>query len=259
MRGVEGPHVVRTQVGPSVDHAAFQPGDVKSWTLGPGVQEGFNAVPVGLVVPSCDDQRAPRVHFAAHLDWALGHANGQPVLEHGGQRRRARVRVVAHQERVRGGFLYLQRRLGVHDRFGRPRCERWQGRRQSVGLQSVDIGKGPSGDVVGQAVAQLRIGVHQHLEQARHGLVRVENQVARLHGHFGGGHGPVIQPARFGRLGGGLACDAVGLHQVRQPRELGGIVGLRDHVGGEVPPWLLGIATVIGREFFQHAVGVRCR
>ena len=112
MWGVDGAHVVGAQVRAAIDHAAFQSGDVDAWKLGPRVQMAFNAVPLGFVVPARDHQRAPRVHNAIHLDGALGHADGQPMLEYGGKRRRACIGLVAHQIRV--GRSPLCFRLRAH-------------------------------------------------------------------------------------------------------------------------------------------------
>ena len=86
----------------------------------------------------------------------------------------------------------------------------------------------------------------------------VEDQVARLHGHLGVGHGAVIQTARLGGFGGGVALNAVRVHQIGQPRDLGGVVRPGDHIGSEVAPRLLGISTVVCGELLEHAVGV-CR
>ena len=207
-----------------------------------------------LVVASGDHERARRVGLALDFDGAFGHPHHKTMLKHLGKHRRACVGRVGHQI---GIGRSLPAKDGVKGRSGRApflQLDHWGGQR--VGLQSVDIGQGPGCDVIGQTVAQGGVGVHQDLQQARHGLPCIEHQVSLIDLDLLHGQIAVIQSAVRRGTRGPVAADAIGVHEVGQPLHLRRIVGAGHHIRTVIAPRFFCISSVVGREFLEHARGM---
>ena len=246
-------HVVGAQVRTRLHHAALEAPDVHArHPRGELGQARAHAGPQRFVVPTRHDQGPARVGCAVRDDGPLGHAHRGAVVQQASQHRGAEVGAVIHHVRIGRPVASQIRRLCAWRTIGRQRhCGR-----QGVGLESVGVWQGPGGDVVGEAVAELGIGVHEHLKQSRLRLPRVDDQVARRHAHFFDPHVVVVQAAGVGRSTGLAVSDAVGVEQLGEPRQLRRVVARRDHVAAVVAPRLFEVAAVKGRELFEHAVGV---
>ena len=155
-----------------------------------------------------------------------------------------------------GVHRFVARPFVCGGRVQGPLRRRCQGCRHGVGLHAVRVGQGPGGDVVRHAVAQLRVGVHEDLEQGRLGLVRVDDQVVGPDADLAVAHAKVLEALAVRGLARFAVADAVGVEQVGDPRQLGGAVGRREDVGLVVAPRHFGVAAVVRRKFFQHPVHV---
>ena len=214
-------HVVCAQIGSLVDHAAFKASHLQSGHAGGQFgQPCRHPVPKRFVVASRDHHRPAWVGCPICDDRPLGDPYGDAVLKQTRQHGRAQVGVVVQDVGIGRAFAVdahgLQRRRPL--RRGRHRSG------QCICLKAVCVRKGPRGDVVGQAVAQFRVRVHQDLKQAGVGLPGVNHQVAFVHGDPGFLHRTVIKAAGF-HAGRCLSVsDLVGVEQVGEPSQFGGIV-----------------------------------
>ena len=245
--------VVRPEVGPRGHHAAFQTGH-----LHPGhtCRQLLKALghrgPEGFVVSSGDHDGPPWIGRATHLNGALHKTRCDPFVQQGRQHRRAQVGAVIEDIGVRRSLA-----LQVPRRDRRvPVAHRRHGARHGIRFKTIGIGQRPRGDVVGEAVAQFGIGVHEDLQQTGLRLTCVDDEVASLHAHFFSAHRGIVESAAFRRGCRTTVFDPVGVEEGGQPRQFGRVVGRGDHVPFVGSPRRLEISTVKSREFLQHAVGV---
>ena len=188
-------HVVGAEVGTGVHHAAFQSAHSHAGHAGGQLGQPLaHAVPQGFVVATGDHHRSAWVGRSVGHDGALCDTGGDAVAQQCREHRGAQVGFVVKDVRVSWPFAAQISGPRVHG----PRLRGRHRAGQGVGLEAVSVGQCPRRDVVGQAVAQLGVGVHEHLQQAGLGLPCIDDQIAFTHREFLSPHVRVVQSSGFG-------------------------------------------------------------